>query len=26
MRKVHPLIWTIGGDFNYYQLGNRIDG
>jgi flavin reductase (DIM6/NTAB) family NADH-FMN oxidoreductase RutF len=26
MRKVHPLIWAIGGDFNYYQLGNRIDG
>jgi len=26
MRKVHPLIWTTCGDFNYYQLGNRIDG
>ncbi len=24
MRKVHPIIWTTGGDFNYYQLGNRI--
>jgi flavin reductase (DIM6/NTAB) family NADH-FMN oxidoreductase RutF len=24
MRKVHPLIWATGGDFNYYQLGNRI--
>ncbi|MFW9799709.1 MAG: flavin reductase family protein [Candidatus Thorarchaeota archaeon] len=25
MRKVHPLIWAIGGDFNYYRLGDRID-
>jgi flavin reductase (DIM6/NTAB) family NADH-FMN oxidoreductase RutF len=25
LRKVRPLIWTIGGDFNYYQLGNRIE-
>ncbi|MDH4221903.1 MAG: flavin reductase family protein [candidate division Zixibacteria bacterium] len=24
MRKVHPLIWATGGDFNYYQLGKRI--
>ncbi len=24
MRRVHPLIWAIGGDFNYYQLGDRI--
>ncbi|MFQ5833981.1 MAG: flavin reductase family protein [Candidatus Thorarchaeota archaeon] len=24
MRKVHPLIWAIGGDFNYYRLGERI--
>ncbi len=24
MRKVHPLIWAIGGDFNFYELGNRI--
>ncbi len=25
-RKVHPIIWTTGGDFNYYQLGRRIIG
>ncbi len=24
MQKVHPIIWATGGDFNYYQLGNRI--
>lgn len=24
LRKVQPLIWSIGGDFNYYQLGARI--
>lgn len=24
MRKVHPIIWASGGDFNYYQLGSRI--
>lgn len=23
-RKVHPIIWTTGGDYNYYQLGGRI--
>jgi flavin reductase (DIM6/NTAB) family NADH-FMN oxidoreductase RutF len=23
-RKVHPIIWTTGGDFNYYRLGERI--
>jgi flavin reductase (DIM6/NTAB) family NADH-FMN oxidoreductase RutF len=23
-RKVHPIIWATGGDFNYYQLGERI--
>lgn len=23
-RKVDPIIWATGGDFNYYQLGNRI--
>lgn len=23
-RKIHPLIWVTGGDFNYYQLGERI--
>jgi len=24
MRKVKPIIWATGGDFNYYELGNRI--
>ncbi len=24
MRKVHPILWATGGDFNYYQLGERI--
>lgn len=24
-RKIHPIIWTIGGDFNYYKLGERIE-
>jgi flavin reductase (DIM6/NTAB) family NADH-FMN oxidoreductase RutF len=24
MRKVHPLIWATGGDFNFYRLGERI--
>lgn len=24
-RKVHPLIWATGGDFNYYRLGKRIN-
>ena len=23
-RRIHPLIWVTGGDFNYYQLGERI--
>jgi flavin reductase (DIM6/NTAB) family NADH-FMN oxidoreductase RutF len=23
-RKVHPIIWATGGDFNYYRLGERI--
>ena len=23
-RKIHPIIWTTGGDFNYYRLGERI--
>ena len=23
-RKVHPIIWTTGGDFHYYKLGARI--
>ena len=24
MRKVHPIVWASGGDYNYYELGNRI--
>ncbi|UCD16238.1 MAG: flavin reductase family protein [Candidatus Zixiibacteriota bacterium] len=24
MRKVRPIIWATGGDFNYYRLGERI--
>jgi len=24
-RKIQPIIWTTGGDFNYYKLGNRIN-
>ena len=24
-RKVHPIIWATGGDFNYYKLGDRLD-
>lgn len=24
-RKVHPIIWTTGGDFNYYKLGERLE-
>ena len=24
MRKVNPIIWATGGDFNYYRLGERI--
>lgn len=24
MRKVHPIIWANGGDFNFYRLGDRI--
>ena len=23
-RKIHPIIWVTGGDFNYYKLGDRI--
>jgi hypothetical protein len=23
-RKVHPIIWATGGDFNYYKLGDRL--
>jgi len=24
MRKVNPIIWATGGDYNYYKLGERI--
>ncbi|MFW9949999.1 MAG: flavin reductase family protein [Candidatus Thorarchaeota archaeon] len=24
-RKIHPIIWTTGGDFNYYKLGERLE-
>ena len=24
MRRVHPIIWATGGDFNFYRLGERI--
>ncbi len=24
MRRVNPIIWTIGGDNNYYKLGERL--
>lgn len=24
LRRAHPIIWSIGGDFNYYHLGGRI--
>jgi flavin reductase (DIM6/NTAB) family NADH-FMN oxidoreductase RutF len=23
-RKIHPILWVTGGDFNYYKLGQRI--
>ena len=23
-RKIHPILWATGGDFNYYRLGGRI--
>jgi len=23
-RKIHPIIWATGGDFNYYSLGERL--
>lgn len=23
-RKVHPILWVTGGDFNYYKLGERL--
>ncbi|MHA2169952.1 MAG: flavin reductase family protein [Candidatus Kariarchaeaceae archaeon] len=24
MRSVHPMIWVTGGDYNFYQLGDRL--
>ena len=24
-RTIHPILWTTGGDFNYYKLGDRIE-
>jgi len=24
MRKVHPILWAIGGDNNFYHLGKRL--
>ncbi len=24
-RKIHPIIWVTGGDFNFYRLGERIN-
>lgn len=24
LRKVHPIIWAIGGDNNFYRLGERL--
>ncbi|MBY8985410.1 MAG: flavin reductase family protein [Candidatus Lokiarchaeota archaeon] len=24
-RKIHPILWATGGDFNYYRLGERIN-
>lgn len=24
MRKVHPILWATGGDYNYYHLGERL--
>jgi flavin reductase (DIM6/NTAB) family NADH-FMN oxidoreductase RutF len=23
-RKIHPIMWATGGDFNFYRLGDRI--
>lgn len=25
LRKVHPIIWSTCGDFNYYDIGTRIE-
>lgn len=25
LRKVDPIIWATGGDYNYYQLGERLE-
>jgi len=24
LRNANPMLWATGGDFNYYQIGNRI--
>ena len=24
-RKIHPILWATGGDFNYYSLGGRLE-
>ena len=24
-RKIHPILWATGGDFNYYSLGERLE-
>lgn len=24
-RKIHPIMWVTGGDYNYYKLGDRIN-
>ncbi len=24
-RKIHPILWTTGGDNNYYSLGKRLE-
>lgn len=25
LRRVNPILWATGGDFNYYQLGDRLE-
>lgn len=24
-RKIHPILWATGGDYNYYALGKRLE-
>jgi flavin reductase (DIM6/NTAB) family NADH-FMN oxidoreductase RutF len=24
-RRIHPILWATGGDFNYYSLGKRLE-